>query len=92
MQLSLFWGEPEPGCTAMGSALVAVYKPFYCWSAWVAQSVKHLTSAQVMISWSLSSGSLQTAQTLEPALDPVSPSLSASSPLKLCLSLCVSQK
>ena len=50
--------------------------------AWVAQSVKHPTSAQVMISWFVgsrpASGSVLTAQSLESALDPVSPSLSAS--------------
>ena len=46
--------------------------------AWVAQSVKCLTSAQVMISQSVSSslalGSVLTAQSLEPASDSVSPS------------------
>ena len=54
--------------------------------AWVAQSVQHLTSAQVMISWFLglspTSGSVLTAQSLEPASDPVSPFLSA--PFCLC--------
>ena len=52
---------------------------------WVTQSVKHPTSAQVMISWSMSSsptsGSMLTAQSLEPAWDSVSPSLSV--PLSL---------
>ena len=49
------------------------------WGAWVAQSVKHPTSAQVMISpfevslTSVNSGSLS----LDPALDSVAPSLSA---------------
>ena len=47
--------------------------------AWVAQSVKWPTSAQVMISWSVSSspasGSVLTAQNLEPVSDSVSPSL-----------------
>ena len=47
--------------------------------AWVAQSVKRLTSAQVMISRSVSSspasGSVLTAQSLEPVSDSVSPSL-----------------
>ena len=50
------------------------------WGAWVAQSVKRLTSAQVTISWSMSlspmSGSGLMAQSLEPASDSVSPSLS----------------
>ena len=58
---------------------------------WVAQSVKHLTSAQVTIpqfvSLSLASGSVLTAQSLEPASYSVSPSLSAPSLLMLCLSL-----
>ena len=53
------------------------------WGAWVAQSVKHPTSAQVMILWFVSSspvsGSVMTAQSLEPASDSVSPSLSAPS-------------
>ena len=48
--------------------------------AWVAQPAKRLTSAQVMISQLVSlspaSGSGLTAQSLEPALDCVSPSLS----------------
>ena len=67
---------------------------------WVAQSVKCLTSAQVLISWSVSSspasGSVLTAQSLEPVSDSVSPSLSLS--LSLCpstahaLSLSVSVK
>ena len=57
----------------------------------MAQSVERPTSAQVMISWSVSlslaSGSVRTAQSLEPASDSVSPSLSAHSQLALCLSL-----
>ena len=56
----------------------------------MAQSVKHPTSAQVTISRSLSLnptlGSVLTAQSLEPASDSVSPSLSAPPPLALCLS------
>ena len=48
--------------------------------AWVAQSVGHPTSAQVMTSQFLgsspASGSVLTAQSLEPALYSVSPSLS----------------
>ena len=48
--------------------------------AWVAQLVKRLTSAQVMISPFVSSspasGSVLTAQSLEPVSDSVSPSLS----------------
>ena len=61
---------------------------------WVAQSVKRPTSAQVMISRSVSSspasGSVLTAQSLEPASDSVSPSLSAPSPL--VLGLCLKNK
>ena len=56
---------------------------------WVAQSVKHLTSAQVKISWFVSSnplsGSMLTARSLEPASDSVTPSVSAPPPLVLCL-------
>ena len=61
------------------------------WGAWVAQSVKPLTFAQVMISWfvglSPESGSVLTAQSLQPASDSVSPSLSATLPVMLCLCL-----
>ena len=63
---------------------------------WVAQSVKRPTLAQVMISQSVSSsptsGSVLTAQSLEPASDSVSPSLSAPPPLMLCLSLFLKNK
>ena len=59
--------------------------------AWVAQLVKHQTLAQVMTSWFVSlrpvSGSVLTAQSLQPALDSVFPSLSASLAFALCLSL-----
>ena len=62
--------------------------------AWVAQSVKRPTSAQVVISRSVSlsptSGSVLTAQSLEPASDSVSPSISA--PPLLALALSLSQK
>ena len=64
--------------------------------AWVAQSVKCSTSAQVTISQSVgsspASGSVLTAQSLEPALDSVSPSLSLSAPSPLMLCLSLSQK
>ena len=60
------------------------------WGAWVSQSVKHPTLAQVTISWFVSSspmsGSVLTAQSLEPPLDSVSPSLSAPRLLAFCLS------
>ena len=60
---------------------------------WVAHSVGRPTSAQVMISWFMGSSptlvSVLIAQSLEPALDSVSPSLPLSfrPPLMLCLSL-----
>ena len=58
--------------------------------AWVAQLVERLTSAQVTISWFVSSspasGSVLIAGSLEPASDSVSPSLSAPPPLVLGLS------
>ena len=47
------------------------FKNFFLRVAWVAQSFKWLTSAQVMISWSVgsspASGCVLTAQSLEPA-------------------------
>ena len=59
--------------------------------AWVAQSVKRPTSAQVVISRFVSSspalGSVLTAQSLEPASDSVSPSFSGPPLLMFCLSL-----
>ena len=59
--------------------------------AWVGQLVRRLTLAQVMISLSVGSspisGSVMTIQSLEPALDSVSPSLSAPPLLVLSLSL-----
>ena len=61
--------------------------------AWVAQSVEHPTSAQVMISRFVSSspmsGSVLTAQSLEPAPDSVSSSLSDPH-LILCVRLSLS--
>ena len=63
--------------------------------AWVAQSVKRPTSAQVMISRfmgsSPASGSVLTAQSLDPASDSVPPSLSAPSSLRFYLSFCLSK-
>ena len=63
---------------------------------WVASSVKHLTSAPVMISQlvgsSPASGTVLTAQSLEPASGAVSPSLSAPSLLTLCLPLSLKNK
>ena len=64
--------------------------------AWVAQSVKRPTLAQVMISWFLgsspASGSVLTAQSLELTSDSLSPSLSAPSTLTLCLSVSLKNK
>ena len=58
---------------------------------WVASLVKHLTLGQVMISQfrgsSSTSGCVLMAQSLEPALDYVSPSLSDPPLLMLSLSL-----
>ena len=62
----------------------------------MAQSVEWPTSAQGMISRSRgsspSSGSVLAAQSLEPALDSVSPSLSLSAPPLLVLYLSLSLK
>ena len=62
----------------------------------MAQSVKPLTSAQVMIlrfvGLSPVSGSVLTARSLEPASDSVSPSLSVPPLLVLCLSLSLNNK
>ena len=73
-----------------GKGRVGLGKPRR-WGTWVAQLVKRLTWAQVMIlrfvSSSPASGSVPTARSLEPASDSVSPSLSAPPPLALSLSL-----
>ena len=64
--------------------------------AWVAQSVGRPTSAQVMISRSVSSspasGSVLMAQSLEPVSDSVSPSLSLTLPRSYSVSLCLKNK
>ena len=61
----------------------------------MAQLVKHLTSAQVILSQFVgvgpTMGSVRTAQSLEPASDSVSPSLSAPTPTH-ALSVSLSQK
>ena len=60
------------------------------WGAWVAQLVKRLTSAHVLISQrvglSPTLGSVLTTQSLKPAFYSVSPSLYAPPLLALCLS------
>ena len=62
----------------------------------MAQSVKRPTLAEVMISQFVgsipTSGSVLTAQNLEPALDSVSPPLPALPMLMLCLSLSLNNK
>ena len=72
-----------------GSTEELVFKTKYG-GPWVAQSVGQPASAEVMICQSVSSspasGSVLTAQSLEPASDSVSPSFSAPPPLVLCLS------
>ena len=72
---------------------IGLFKGWLMRGAWVAQSVKHPTSARVMISRSVSSsptlGSVLTAQSLEPISDSVSPSLWPS-PIR-ALSLSVSK-
>ena len=66
------------------------------WDTWVAQSVKHLTSAHVVISRFVGSspawGSVLTARSLEPPSDSVSPSPSAPPPLTLRLTLFLKHK
>ena len=65
---------------------------------WVAQSVKPPTCVVIsrFVSSSSTLGSVLTAQSLEPAWDSVSPSLSVLPPpppqLMLCLCLCLSRK
>ena len=65
------------------------------WGAWVTQLVGRLTLAQVttslFVGLSPELGSVLTAQSLDPALDSVFPSLSAPPLLMLSLSLCLSK-
>ena len=83
----MFWAEEISGfCKSQFLHL----KNVICRGTWMAQSVERPTSAQVMISQfvglSPTSGSVPTAQSLEPASDSVSPSLTAPLLLMLCLS------
>ena len=75
----------------MTKSLLTKIQETYSRGAWVAQSIGRLTSAQVMISQFVSLspmlGSMLTAESLEPALDSVSPSLSVPPLLSLSLSL-----
>ena len=77
------------------SATLAILLNLFLGGTWVAQSVKHPTSAQVMIlrfvSSSPASGSVLTARRLEPASDSVSPSLSLSLPLPHSCSVSLSK-
>ena len=63
---------------------------------WVSQSVKHLTlgfgSGHDLMVYEFETRIRLCANSTEPAWDSVSPSLSAPSPLTLCLSLSLSQK
>ena len=80
--------RPFPWC------LSTCLNTFY-WDTWVAQLVKHLTSAQVMISWfvgsSPMSGSVLTARAWS-LLWILSLSLSLSAPLLFTHTLSLSQK
>ena len=86
----------QPSFLKMSSSFYSLFKKIFLKrentrGAWVAQSVGWLTIAQVMISWSVSLsptlGSGLSAQSLEPASDSVSASLSALSLLARSFSL-----
>ena len=66
------------------------------WGTWVAQLIRRPTSAQVMISWFVSSsptlGFMLTAQSLEPASDSVCVSLSLPLPYSRPVSLSLKNK
>ena len=85
---------PSPSYPVTEEVGLLLAEKQHTWGPWVAQSVKHLTSAQVVISRFMGSspvlGSVLTAQSLEPASDSVSPSLSAPPLLTLSLPLSVS--
>ena len=80
----LFFSPQDPQIATCSQRTVSFHMffklPSHSWGTWVAQSVKCPTSAQVMISWlgssSPASGSVLIAQSLEPASDFVSLSLS----------------
>ena len=83
-------GHQDRVTLGQGTRLCAT-KSRMVWGAWEAQLVKRPTSAQVMILRSVSSspasGSVLTAQSLEPASDSVSPSLCPFPAQALSLSL-----
>ena len=90
-------GNHQPNFCPYSFAFSTVsYKWNHTRGTWVAQAVKRPTSAQVMISRSVSSSpasdSVLTAQSLEPASDSVSPCLSTPSPFALHLSLSLKNK
>ena len=84
------WVGMQTGAATVEDSLDVLQNIKKSGGAWVAQSVKRPTSAQVMISGSVSSssasGSVLTAGSLEPASVSVTPSLSAPPLLALCLS------
>ena len=84
--------EEGEGSEEVGTILTAsTHQKVWLWGAWVAQSVKRPTSAQVTISrsvsWSPASGSGLMAQSLESTSDSVSPSLCPSPIHALSLSV-----
>ena len=86
--------ESEVSVTLVDDELAVRKEGF--WVAWVAQSVECPTSARVMISRFMGSspvsGSVLTAQSLEPASESMSPSLSPPPLLMLCLLLSLNNK
>ena len=80
----------------MGSTKLAMYVKKIHRATGVAQSVKHLTLAEVTISWFVGSsptlGSVLAAESLEPASDSLSPSLSLPFPHPCSVSLSLSHK
>ena len=81
----------RPSCESIMPLPLAFSKAFIWGVARVAQSIKRQTSARVTISQivgsSPASGSVLSDQSLEPASESMSPSLSAPPLLTLCLSL-----
>ena len=77
---TLRWTKQCRNCSYISFKIGIIFFKNKCWGTRVAQSVKCLTSAQVMISQFVSSSpvssSVLTAGSLEPALDSGSPSLS----------------
>ena len=85
------WGPAKQSCSQTASLAVFLHVSFKTWAlrdTWVARLVKGPTSAQVMtlrfVTSSPALGSVLTTQSLEPALDSVSPSLCE---LTLCVCL-----